>query len=82
MEEVMMLHLSGFAGSALADAAESEALSFTVATSGSTRLAPEHPEIKAHERSASTADDCVSPLRILADFVLVGRVIAALGSAQ
>jgi len=38
MEEVMMRHFSGLLGSVLTAAAESDAFSFTVATSGATRL--------------------------------------------
>jgi hypothetical protein len=76
MEEVMMRHFNGFAGSALDSAAGSDAFSFTVAANGATRAGPEHPEKAALAMNANAIELGMSGLRVLASQIVVGHVFA------
>jgi hypothetical protein len=87
MLEVMMRHLSGFEGSALAAAGLSDPFSLTVAMMGATRAELEHPQKSALATIASANDARVSRLRAVVARIAAGRIfvedfIAGLGWAR
>ena len=87
MLEVMMRHLSGFEGSALAAAGLSDPFSLTVAMMGATRAELEHPEKRALAPSANANDAKVSSRRAVVARIAAGRIlvddfIAGLGWAR
>ena len=87
MLDVMMRHLSGFAGSALAAAGLSDPLSLTVAMMGATRAELEHPEKSALAPRANANDAKINRRRVVVARVAAGRIfiddfIAGLGWAR
>jgi hypothetical protein len=82
IEEVMMRHFSGFLGSALAAAGDSDAFSLIVAVSGATLLGPEHPAKALREKNTRTIAAALRKLRDRVGGFAALRVIAGLGWAR